>query len=95
MATVTIDSSGVGGTQSGTVTTTSSNKTVCIVNDTDAKITCKLGIGSGTKVSHDIDAKNHKLVTDLAAGSATLTSVYTAHGTSAQKDEKVYLLLAV
>ena len=95
MAKVTLSDAGVGATQVGTVTTTASNKNVCIVNDSDAAISCKLGIGSGTKVTHKIDAKSYKVVTGLAAGTATITDVRTTHGTAAQDDELVYLFLAV
>ena len=93
MATVTIDSSGVGGTQSGTVTTAggSGGGSIMVTNDSDSKITFNVATG-GTDVQTGVmcEAKGYKIITGLNNGATTLTSLKTAHGTSAQANEIVY-----
>ena len=93
MATVTIDSSGVGGTQSGTVTTAggSGGGSIMVTNDSDSKITFNVAT-AGTDVQTNVmcEAKDYKIVSSLDNGAQTLTSLKTAHVTSAQVNEVVY-----
>ena len=93
MATVTIDTAGVGGTQSGTVTTAggSGGGIVMVTNDSDSKITFNVAT-AGTDVQTGLmcEAKGYKIVTGLNNGAQTLTSLATSHGTSAQASEVVY-----
>ena len=96
MATVTIDTAGVGGTQSGTVTTAggSGGGKVMVTNDSDSKISFNVAT-AGTDVQTGVtcEAKGYKIVTGLNNGATTLTSLTTSHGTSAQANEVVYLTL--
>lgn len=93
MGTVTIDASGVGGTQSGTVTTAggSGGGSIMVTNDSDSKITFNVATG-GTDVQTGLmcEAKGYKIVSSLDNGEQTLTSLATAHKTSAQANEVVY-----
>ena len=93
MATVTIDTAGVGGTQSGTVTTAggSGGGKVMVTNDSDSRITFNVAT-AGTLVQSDLtcEKKGYTIVTGLDDGAQTLTSLNTAHETSAQVNEVVY-----
>ena len=96
MATVTINASGVGGTQSGTITTAAGSGagSIIVTNDSDAAITFNVAT-AGTDVQTGVtcEAKGYKIVTGLNNGATTLTSLTTSHGTSAQANEVVYLTL--
>ena len=96
MATVTINASGVGGTQSGTITTAAGSGagSIIVTNDSDAAITFNVAT-AGTDVQTGVtcEAKGYKIVTGLDNGATTLTSLTTSHGTSAQANEVVYLTL--
>jgi len=93
MGTVTINSSGVGAAQSGTVTTAggSGGGKIMVTNDSDSKITFNVAT-AGTDVQTGLmcEAKGYKIVTGLNNGAQTLTSLATSHGTSAQASEIVY-----
>jgi|TARA_Y100000592_G_scaffold59712_1_gene93453 hypothetical protein len=93
MGTVTINASGVGGTQSGTVTTAAGSGagSIMVTNDSDARITFNVATG-GTDVQTGLTCaeKSFLIVTGLDNGAQTLTSLKTAHGTSAQNGEIVY-----
>jgi len=93
MATVTINASGVGGTQSGTVTTAggSGGGKIMVTNDSDSAITFNVAT-AGTVVQSDLScqAKDYLIVTGLNNGAQTLVSLKTAHGTVAQNNEVVY-----
>lgn len=93
MATVTINKSGVGGTQSGTVTTAAGAGAgkIIVTNDSDAAITFDVAT-AGTVVQSDVQcaAKSYKIVTGLNNGAQTLVSLTTSHGTAAQVNEVVY-----
>ena len=96
MATGTLTAAGVGGTQSGTITTAggSGGGKVIVANDSDSPITFKVSTaGSVVLTDQYCDAKSFKLITGLNNGATTLTVVSTAHGTSAQSGEIVYLTL--
>ena len=97
VGTVTINASGVGGAQSGTITTAAGSGAgvVMVCNDTDSPITYNVATG-GTDVQTGLklDAKAFARVTGLNNGNQTLTSVTTAHGTAAQNSEIVYITLA-
>jgi len=95
VGTVTINASGVGGAQSGTITTSGGGGTVMVCNDTDSPITYNVATaGTDVQTGLRLDAKAFTRITGLANGAQTLTSVKTAHGTSAQNGEIVYLTLA-
>ena len=88
MATVTLTAAGVGGTQSGTITTAGGS------GDSDAPITFKVSTaGSVVLTDQYCDAKSFKLITGLNNGATTLTVLSTPHGTAAQSGEIVYLTL--
>ena len=93
MATVTINKSGTGGTQSGTVTTAAGAAAgkIIVTNDSDAAITFDVAT-AGTVVQSGVQcaAKSYKIVTGLNNGAQTLVSLTTAHGTAAQVNEVVY-----
>ena len=96
MATVTLTAAGVGGTQSGTITTAggSGGGKVIVANDSDSPITFKVSTaGSVVLTDQYCDAKRFKLITGFNNGATTLTVVSTAHGTSAQRGEIIYLTL--
>ena len=85
MAHVVINSSGVGGTQVGTVVTAGVDKFVTIINETNTAISLDLH-GSGGKDTGDIKINaNEFLVLEHAGGVGTYTmqNVKTTHGTSA------------
>ena len=93
MATVTLTSAGVGGTQSGTVTTAggSGGGIIMVSNDSDAAITFDVATAGTTVQSGlSLQAKEFKLVTGLNNGAQTLVNVKTAHGTAAQNAEVIY-----
>ena len=96
MAHSTIDSAGAGGTQAGTgVTTTSSNKAVFLINETDSAITLDLKIAGATldadKGIH-VPAKGFITYTHTGAhGACVMENVKTAHGTSAQNSEMIFI----
>jgi hypothetical protein len=93
MATVTINASGVGGTQSGTVTTAAGSGagSIIVTNDSDAAITFNVATaGTDAQTGIHCAEKSFKIVTGLDDGAQTLTSLKTAHGTSAQNGEIVY-----
>jgi len=85
MATVTLTAAGVGGTQSGTITTAGGSGGGKVIVATTA--------GSVVLTDQYCDAKSFKLITGLNNGATTLTVVSTAHGTSAQSGEIIYLTL--
>tara|TARA_B100000214_G_scaffold215553_1_gene156594 strand:+ start:2804 stop:3100 length:297 start_codon:yes stop_codon:yes gene_type:complete len=93
MGTVTISAAGVGGTQSGTVTTAggSGGGKIMVTNDSDATITFDVATG-GTVVQSNltIGPKDYQIVTGLNNGAQTLVSLSTSHGTAAQASEVVY-----
>jgi hypothetical protein len=96
MAHVVINSYGTGAAQAGgAVTTTSGNKNVLFVNETDSTITLDLHIGGAHHspgLSHTIPAKGYLNYAHTGThGAATMVNVKTAHGTSAQTDERVYM----
>jgi len=96
MATVTLTAAGVGGTQSGTITTAggSGGGKVIVANDSDSPITFKVSTaGSVVLTDQYCDAKSFKLITGLNNVATTLTVVSTTHGTSAQSGEIIYLTL--
>ena len=96
MAHVTINSSGVGGTQAGTgVTTTSGNKTVTFVNETNSPITLDLKT-AGTIHASDknirIPENGFLNFTHVGGhGACVMENVNTAHGTSAQDAQRIYM----
>lgn len=93
MGTVTINASGVGAAQSGTVTTAggSGGGKIMVTNDSDATINFDVATG-GTVVQSNITvaAKDYKIVTGLNNGAQTLVNLTTSHGTAAQVNEVVY-----
>lgn len=96
MAHVIIGANGVGAAQAGGgVTTTSTNKNVLFVNETDSTITLDLHIGGAHHspgLSHTIPANSYLNYLHTGShGAATMVNVKTAHGTSAQTDERVYM----
>ena len=93
MATVTINASGVGAAQSGGAV---SGTSILIVNDTDAAVTFDVTTGGSTveQSGITIQKKDFTILSGLANAAKTLTSVKTAHGTVAQKNEKLYIHLA-
>ena len=97
VGTVTMTNAGVGGTQSGTITTAAGSGAgvIMVCNDTDSPLTFNVATG-GTDVltKQYIAAKAFSRVTGLNDGNHTLTSVKTAHGTAAQNSEVVYVLQA-
>jgi len=96
MATVTLNSAGVGGTQSGTVTTAggSGGGIIMVTNDSDATVTFDVATAGSTVLSNQVvAAKDYKIVSGLNNGAQTLTSVSTSHGTSAQNAEVIYVTL--
>lgn len=93
MGTVTINSSGVGAAQSGTITTAggSGGGKIMVTNDSDSNITFNVATaGTDVQTSLVCEAKGYLIVTGLNNGAQTLTSLTTAHGTSAQVNEVVY-----
>ena len=93
MGTVTISAAGVGGTQSGTVTTAggSGGGKIMVTNDSDATITFDVAT-AGTVVQSDLEVgpKDYHIVTGLNNGAQTLVNLSTSHGTAAQASEVVY-----
>lgn len=96
VGTVTINASGTGGAQSGTITTAGGGGTVMVCNDTDSPITYSVKENTSTVkyTNQRLEAKAFTRVTGLANGNVVLYDVSTAHGTSAQNGEIVYLTLA-
>jgi len=97
VGTVTMTNAGVGGTQSGTITTAAGSGAgvIMVCNDTDSPITYDVAtagtvVQSGLKLAE----KSFTRITGLNNGAQTLTSVSTAHGTAAQSGEIVYVTLA-
>ena len=93
MATVTLTAAGVGGTQSGTVTTAggSGGGIIMVTNDSDATVTFDVATAGSTVLSNQvIAAKDYKIVSGLNNGAQTLINVSTSHGTSAQVSEVIY-----
>ena len=93
MGTVTINSSGVGAAQSGTVTTAAGSAAgkIMVTNDSDSKITFNVATaGTDVQTGLTCEKKGYTIVTGLNNGAQTLTSVATSHGTSAQASEIVY-----
>ena len=95
--TVTINASGVGGAQSGNITTGAGGTAGVIMfcNNSDSPLTFNVATG-GTDVltNQYIEAKAFSRITGLGDGAQTLTSVKTAHGTAAQNSEVIYVLQA-
>jgi hypothetical protein len=93
MATVTLTNAGVGGTQSGTITTAAGSAAgiIMVTNHSDAAITFDVAT-AGTVVQSglSLQAKSYMLVTGLNDGAQTLVNLSTAHGTSAQNAEIIY-----
>jgi hypothetical protein len=95
MAHSVISKLGVGATQSGTVTTTSGNKNVHLINETDSVLTLDLKC-AGTQNASDKDirvaAKSFLHYVHAGGhGACVMENVKNAHGTSAQTDERIYL----
>ena len=93
MATVTLTAAGVGGTQSGTVTTAggAGGGIIIVTNDSDATVTFDVATaGSAVLTNQVVAAKDYKIVTGLNNGAQTLTNVSTSHGTAAQNAEVIY-----
>lgn len=90
MATVTLTSAGVGGTQSGA---TGNVTSVLIVNDSDAAVTFDITTGGSAveQANITVQKKDFTIISGLASAAKTLTSVKTAHGTVAQSGEKIYI----
>jgi len=100
MAHVIIGANGVGAAQAGgAVTTTNSNKNVLFVNETDSVITLDLHVGGAHHspgLSHTIEPKSWLNYEHTGShGACTMHNVKTAHGTSAQHNEYVYMYLKV
>ena len=93
MATVTLSSAGVGAAQSGSAV---SGTGIIVINDSDSAVTFDVTTGGSTVEQSDITVqkKDYTIITGLASAAKTLTSVKTAHGTSAQSGEKLYIHLA-
>jgi hypothetical protein len=96
MAHSTIGSTGVGATQAGTgVTTGASTKTVFFINETDSVITLDLktdGTINAADKGIKIPAKDFLAYTHVGGhGACVMENVNTAHGTSAQKNERIYI----
>jgi hypothetical protein len=93
MATVTINATGTGGTQSGTVTTAggTGGGIILIANDSDSAIVFDVAT-AGTTVQSKVQlaAKEFKKITGLNNGAQTLVNLKTTHGTVAQNGEVVY-----
>ncbi len=91
--TVTINASGVGAAQSGTVTTAAGSGAgkIMVTNDSDSTINFDVAT-AGTTVQSNItvQAKDYRIVEGLNDGAQTLVSLTTSHGTSAQVNEVVY-----
>ncbi len=97
VGTVTMSVAGVGGAQSGTITTGAGTGAgvVMVCNDTDSPITYNVATaGTDVQTGLKLDAKAFTRITGLNNGAQTLTSVKTAHGTAAQNGEIVYITLA-
>ena len=93
MATVTIDSTGTGGTQSGTVTTAggTGGGIILIANDSDSAIVFDVATaGTTVQTGIQLQAKEFKKITGLNNGAQTLVNLKTTHGTVAQNSEVVY-----
>jgi len=93
MATVTLTAAGVGGTQSGTVTTAggSGGGIIMVTNDSDATVTFDVATAGSTVLSNQVvAAKDYKIVSGLNNGAQTLVNVSTSHGTAAQNAEVIY-----
>ena len=97
MGTVTLSAAGVGAAQSGTVTTAAGSAagSIMVTNHSDGAITFNVAT-AGTDVQTGLSCgpKDYTIITGLASAAKTLTSVKTAHGTSAQSSEKLYIHLA-
>ena len=93
MGTVTINASGVGAAQSGTVTTAGGygGGIIMVTNHSDATITFDVAT-AGTVVQSNlvIGPKDYQIVTGLNNGAQTLVNLSTSHGTAAQANEVVY-----
>ena len=94
MGIVALNSSGIGGAQSGTATGATTR--VLVANDSDATVTCDITTGGSTVEQSDITVqkKDFTIITGLTSAVKTLTSVKTSHGTSAQDGEKLYIYSA-
>ena len=95
--TVTIGASGTGAAQSGNIATGAGGTAgvIMVCNDTDSPLTFDVKTGATTVLSNQyINAKAFSRITGLGDGNQTLHNVKTAHGTSAQHNEKVYVLQA-
>ena len=93
MGTVTINASGVGAAQSGTVTTAggSGGGSIMVTNHSDASITFNVATaGTDVQTGLSLGAKDYMIVSGLNNGAQTLTSLKTSHGTAAQVNEVVY-----
>jgi len=87
MATVTINATGTGGAQSGTITTAAGAGAgiILIANDSDSAIIFDVAT-AGTVVQSGVQlqAKKFKKITGLNNGAQTLVNLKTTHGTVAQ-----------
>ncbi len=93
MATVTINATGTGGTQSGTVTTAggTGGGIILIANDSDSAIVFDVATaGTTVQTGVQLQAKEFKKITGLDDGAQTLVNLKTTHGTVAQNNEVVY-----
>ena len=93
MGTVTINASGVGAAQSGTVTTAggSGGGIIMVTNHSDATITFDVAT-AGTVVQSDlvIGPKDYQIVTGLNNGAQTLVNLSTSHGSASLVYEVVF-----
>ena len=93
MGTVTINASGVGAAQSGTVTTAASSAagSIMVTNHSDGAITFNVATaGTDVQTGISLGPKDYTIRTGLNDGAQTLTSLKTTRGTCAQSGELVY-----
>jgi hypothetical protein len=96
MAHVIIGANGEGAAQTGGgVTTTSGNKNIVLINETDSVITLDIHVGGANHspgLVHKIDKKSYLDVAHVGNhGAVTMVNVKTGHGTTAQLNERVYM----
>jgi len=96
MAHSVISKLGVGATQSGTaVTTTSGNKNVHLINETDSVLTLDLkcaGSINAADTNIRVPAKSFLHYVHAGGhGACVMENVKTTHGTVAQTNERIYL----
>ena len=69
-----------------------------LVNDTDSVVTIThtfdpTAPGDNVVTMHTIPAKSYVIIDNGAAGAVSLSNAANSHGTSAQLDERIYLLV--